>query len=141
MRTRTSIAAALWLVALPSTLWAQGLPSIQREVILDVRPDPARTVGAVKGARIRFAPGQQSGRHLHPIPTVGVVTEGSFRFQPEGQAVRVLKKGDAFFEPAGVPILEFDNASDRDAAEIVAFYLQDDPASPLVQMQGGPAKH
>jgi quercetin dioxygenase-like cupin family protein len=71
------------------------------------------------------------------MSTVGVVTAGSFVFQPEGQAERLLKTGDSFFEPAGHPILRFDNASATDPAEIVCFYLTDGPDRPAIEMLAG----
>ena len=69
------------------------------------------TVRLIKGARIKFAPGQPTGLHRHPVSTVGVVTAGSFNLQLEGKPVQLLKTGDSFFEPAGHTILKFDNAS------------------------------
>ena len=83
------------------------------------------TVRLIKGARIKFAPGQPTGLHRHPISTVGVVTAGSFHLQLEGKPVQLLKTGDSFFEPAGHTILKFDNASPNEPAEIVCFYLAD----------------
>lgn len=88
----------------------------------------------VKGARIRFAPGQPTGLHRHPVSTVGVVTAGTFNFQPEGKPARLLKTGDSFFEPAGRTILKFDNASASEPAEIVCFYLADTKERPPIEM-------
>ena len=72
--------------------------------------------------------------HLHPVSTVGVVTEGSFLFQPEGEAVKTLKVGDSFFEPAGKTIVRFDNASSSKNATIVVYYLTDSEKTPLIQL-------
>jgi len=112
--------------------------ALQREPLLE-EPLPAAnpTVRLIKGARIRFAPGQPSGLHRHPISTVGVVTAGSFVFQPEGQTERLLQSGDSFFEPAGHAILRFDNASETEPAEIVAFYLSDISDRPTIEMLPG----
>jgi quercetin dioxygenase-like cupin family protein len=90
-----------------------------------------------KGARIKFAPGQRTGLHRHPISTVGVVTAGSFHLQLEGKPVQVLKTGDSFFEPAGHTILKFDNASTSEPAEIVCFYLADTKERPPIEMLAG----
>jgi len=111
---------------------------LQREQILNVRIDPTHVLRSIKGVRIRFAPGQPTGRHLHPVPTVGVVTEGTFVFQAQGEQSKLLGKGDAFYEPAGVPILMFNNRSATSPAEIEAFYLQEDPSSPIVKMLSAP---
>jgi hypothetical protein len=65
------------------------------------------------------------------------MTAGSFNFQPEGKAARVLKTGDGFFEPAGHTILKFDNASTSEAAEIVCFYLADTKERLAIEMLAG----
>ena len=75
---------------------------LERELLLEAPlPTANPEVRFVKGARIRFAPGQPTGLHRHPMSTCGVVTAGRFRFQIEGEAERELATGDAFFEPAG----------------------------------------
>jgi quercetin dioxygenase-like cupin family protein len=71
------------------------------------------------------------------MSTVGVVTQGSFTFQPEGEEARVLRTGDGFFEPAGRTMLHFDNASSTEPAEIVCFYLTDTEERPAIEMLGG----
>jgi quercetin dioxygenase-like cupin family protein len=90
-----------------------------------------------QGARIKFAPGQPTGLHRHPISTVGVVTAGSFHLQLEGKPLQLLKTGDSFFEPAGHTILKFDNASTSEPAEIVCFYLADTKERPPIEMLAG----
>jgi quercetin dioxygenase-like cupin family protein len=94
-------------------------------------------VRLVKGARIRFAPGQPTGLHRHQMSTCGVVTAGRFLFQIEGQAPRELETGDVFFEPACQAILKFDNASTDEPAEIVCFYLSEAPDRPSIEMLDG----
>ena len=70
---------------------------LQREPVIEKRlPDANPPVCLVRGARIRFAPGQPTGIHCHPISTCGVVTKGNFIFQVEGEAEQRLKTGDAF---------------------------------------------
>jgi quercetin dioxygenase-like cupin family protein len=113
-------------------------PALKRELLLEEElPSANPAVHLVRGARIKFAPGQPSGRHRHPVSTVGVVTNGSFNFQPEGEAARVLKTGDSFFEPAGRTILQFDNSSTSAPAEIVCFYLADTKDRPAIEMLEG----
>jgi quercetin dioxygenase-like cupin family protein len=113
-------------------------PPLKREPLLEVElPAANPTVRLIKGARIIFAPGQPTGLHRHPISTVGVVTAGSFNLQLEGKPVQLLKTGDSFFEPAGHTILKFDNASTREPAEIVCFYLADTTERPPIEMLAG----
>jgi quercetin dioxygenase-like cupin family protein len=112
--------------------------ALQRELLLEeALPAANPVVRLVRGARIRFAPAQPTGFHRHPMSTVGVVTAGSFVFQPEGQAERLLQTGDSFFEPADHPIRRFDNASATEPAEIVCFYLTDGPDRPAIEMLAG----
>jgi quercetin dioxygenase-like cupin family protein len=114
-------------------------PPLKREPLMEKElPSENPAVRLIKGARIKFAPGQPTGLHRHPISTVGVVTAGSFNFQPEGKPARLLKPGDSFFEPARHSILKFDNASASEPAEIVCFYLADtSERSPIEMLAGG----
>ena len=114
---------------------AQSFPPLQRQPVLNA-PVPASNppIKLVRGARIHFAPKQPTGLHRHPVSTVGVVTEGSFLFQPEGEAARTLHVGDSFFEPAGKKIIHFDNASSTEDAAIVVYYLTDSEKTPLIEM-------
>ena len=114
-------------------------PPLAREpVLVEPLPPANPPVRLVKGARIRFAPGQPTGPHRHPMSTVGVVTEGSFMFEREGEEARLIRTGDGFFEPAGRTILRFDNASATAPAEIVCYYLTDrDDRPPIEMLPGG----
>jgi quercetin dioxygenase-like cupin family protein len=119
-------------------LMTSRFPPLTREPVLsEVLPAANPPVRLIKGARIRFAPGQPTGLHRHPMSTVGVVTEGRFAFQREGEEARVLRAGDGFFEPAGQTILRFDNASSTEPAEIVAYYLTDRDDRPAIEMLEG----
>jgi quercetin dioxygenase-like cupin family protein len=100
-------------------------------------PEGHAPVRIVKSARIRFAPGQPSGLHRHPMSTCGVVTAGRFILEVGGETARELNAGDAFFEPEGTTIRRFDNASETEAAEIVCFYLTDADQRPPIEMLDG----
>jgi NAD(P)H-dependent FMN reductase/quercetin dioxygenase-like cupin family protein len=91
-----------------------------------------KTVERVEVRQIRMAPGLASGLHLHPCPVIGIVTEGSVLFQVEGQEGRVLKPGDAFFEPANVEVPHFDAL--EEGAAFVAHYLLGPGESELIRM-------
>ena len=111
---------------------------LEREPVLEKHlPTTNPPVRLVKGARIRFAPGQPSGIHRHPISTCGVVTRGGFIFQVEGEVEQHLETGDSFFEPACATIRRFDNASQSEPAEIVCFYLADTAETPAIEMLEG----
>jgi quercetin dioxygenase-like cupin family protein len=72
---------------------------------------------------IRFEPGQQTGRHLHPCHVFGYIAQGTARFQIEGQPAQQLPAGSAFHEPAQTVIADFSNASASEPMTFVAFYL------------------
>jgi quercetin dioxygenase-like cupin family protein len=133
---RLSFAAiALVLAQGTSPVGAQTFPPLTRDPVLsEALPKGAPIPTLLKGARIKFAPGQPTGRHLHPVSVVGVVTQGSFIVQVEGGQPRTIKAGEPFFEAANVPTLRFDNASQTEPAEIVAFYLTDSDSRPLIKM-------
>jgi quercetin dioxygenase-like cupin family protein len=88
----------------------------------------------VQVARIELAPQQATGYHRHPCAVLGYVAAGTIRFQVEGQEERVLRPGDAFHEPAGAPVAHFDNASEREPATFIAFYLLPPGEERLIEM-------
>lgn len=123
------------LSAISAVAIAGDFPPLQRVPVLEEAiPSANPAIKMVRGARIRFAPLQPTTLHRHPISVAGVVTAGSFVFKREGEPEKIIKTGDAFFEPAGVTIEKFDNASSTDPAELVAFYLTDAKDRPLIEL-------
>ena len=134
---RTLIAMMI-LSVISSAAIAEDFPPLQRVPVLEeVIPAANPAIKMVRGARIRFVPRQTTGLHRHPISVAGVVTAGSFIFKREGEAEKIIKTGDSFFEPAGHTILKFDNASASEPAEIVCFYLADTTERPPIEMLAG----
>ena len=105
-----------------------GGSGLERRPLLTATVERGKTVVSVQAAQIDFAPGEATGIHRHPIPVVGYVTRGAFEFQLEGGPLATLVEGSAFYEPPNIRVMRFDNASERESASIVAFYLlgQDD---------------
>jgi quercetin dioxygenase-like cupin family protein len=81
------------------------------------------TPDRVEAYRVELPPGQPAGPHLHPCPVTGYVESGLIAFERDGQPMRELRPGDAFFEPAGETIHRFDNLSGSQPATFIAFYL------------------
>ncbi len=134
---KRTLIALVALSAISAAAIAADFPPLQRVPVLEEAiPSTNPPVKLVRGARIRFAPRQPTGLHRHPISVVGVVTAGSFIIKKEGEPEKVVKTGDSFFEPAGVTTERFDNASDTEPAEIVAFYLTDTKDRALIEMLG-----
>lgn len=92
-----------------------------------------RSVTTVDVRRITLAPGQRSGRHLHPCPVVGYIASGTAYCQIEGEDTELLPVGSAFYEPADRVIADFGNASDGTPMTFIAFYLLDGEQE-LIQM-------
>ncbi len=95
---------------------------VPRKNLLTAVIAPAKPVSRVEVQEVTMGPGVKAPLHLHPCPTMGVVSEGEISFQIEGQRVRRLKAGDAFYEPADVRVARFDNDGDV-PAQFVVFYL------------------
>ena len=92
-----------------------------------------RNVTDVDIREITLAPGQQTGRHLHPCTVVGYIVSGNAQMQIEGQPIQPLPAGSAFHEPANTVIAAFNNASDSEPMTFIAFYLLDGQQD-LIQM-------
>jgi len=101
-------------------------PPVSRKTLLSAAIAPAKAVATVEIQEVTMAPGQPAPLHLHPCPTLGVVTRGSIAFQIEGQPVQHLKAGDAFYEPADVRVARFDNDGDAPATFVVHYLLGPD---------------
>lgn len=85
-----------------------------------------QSVSHAEAQEVTLAAGQQAPRHFHPCPAVSYVLFGTVRFQIEGEESRLLKEGEAFYEPKNKPILHFDNASGDKPLRFVVFYLKED---------------
>jgi len=101
-------------------------PSVTRRDLLTAAIDSGKPVSTVQIKEVTMGPGQKAPLHLHPCPTVGVVTEGTIAFQIEGEPVQYLKPGDAFYEPANVRVARFDNDADTPARFAVLYLLARD---------------
>lgn len=109
-----------------------SLEKIVRKQLLSAATGASRLT-SVDVREIRFEPGQQTGRHLHPCHVFGYIVEGTARFEIEGQPAQELPAGSAFHEPAKAVIADFSNASESKPMTFVAFYLLDGEQE-LIQM-------
>lgn len=99
---------------------------VMRKDLLTAMLAPNKLVSKVDIQEVTMAPGVKAPLHLHPCPTMGVISEGNISFQIEGQAVQHLKVGDAFYEPANVRVAKFDNEGDVPAKFVVFYLLAED---------------
>lgn len=101
-------------------------PPVTRRALLKAAIEPGKTVSTVEIQEVTMGPKQKAPLHLHPCPTMGVVTEGTIAFQIEGQSVQHLSAGAAFYEPANVRVARFDNEGDTPAKFVVHYLLGKD---------------
>jgi quercetin dioxygenase-like cupin family protein len=83
-----------------------------------------RDVVKIEAGDFHFVPGQDAPVHTHEAPAIGYVAKGSIIYQVEGEKVQILHTGDAFYEPVGPNIVQFDNASATEVAIFIDFNLQ-----------------
>lgn len=98
---------------------------------------PSKTVASVAVVRLDFAPGQKTGRHLHPMPVVGYVLEGEFVVKVQGEAERHYTAGQTVFEPANIIVDRYDNASSTKPAVLIASYLAGPDDHELIRLLPG----
>ena len=92
-----------------------------------------RTVTRVEVREISFQPSQSTGRHQHPCPVISYIVEGTALVQEEGGMAREIHAGESVYEPAGVVIARFDNASSSQPMKFIAHYLLEGD-QPLIEM-------
>lgn len=83
-----------------------------------------RDVVKIEVGDFHFVPGQDAPVHTHAAPAIGYVTKGEIIYQVEGEKSQILRTGDAFYEPVGLNIVQFDNASATEEAIFIDFNLQ-----------------
>jgi quercetin dioxygenase-like cupin family protein len=108
-----------------------SVKNIIRKQLLSV-PFSNKNITSIEVREIKFEPGQETGRHMHPCPVLGYIAEGEAVVQVEGQPEQRLVAGDAFYEPAGA-VMRFDNASSERPMKFIAYYLLDGKQD-LIQM-------
>jgi quercetin dioxygenase-like cupin family protein len=105
------------------------------EVIATLPEAPARIPAGAEARTIRvtLAPGDPGAPpHRHPGPLFGYVTEGEILFELEGQPPRVLKAGDAVFEPGG-DVIHYQGANNLvDARSQLVVTMFAPPGAPVL---------
>jgi quercetin dioxygenase-like cupin family protein len=89
---------------------------------------------------VNYGPGESSAAHSHPCPVIGYVAAGSLRTQVRGAKEVVYKAGESFYEAAnGVHVVSA-NASQKEPAKLVAYFVcdHDAPLSVAVPQAAGP---
>ena len=84
---------------------------------------------------IEYPPGDPgTPPHRHPGPAFGIVLEGEMRFELEGQAPRVVKAGEAFWEPGGDVIHYQDGNNRTDIPSRFVVTMMCTPGAPMLEL-------
>jgi quercetin dioxygenase-like cupin family protein len=91
---------------------------------------------------VSYAPGEADKPHSHPCNVIGYVAEGAIRFQVKGGAAEaVYKAGESFYEPPNGVHQISANASDKEPAKLIAFFVCDHDTPLTVPPINGDAGH
>ena len=90
---------------------------------------------------VNYAPGEADKPHSHPCTVIGYVAQGAIRFQVKGGPEAVYKAGESFYEaPNGVHQVSA-NASAKEPAKLIAFFICDHETPLTVPPLDGHAGH
>lgn len=112
-------------------------PGVEIIATLPEAPSLIPAGAEARTVRVTLAPGDPGAPpHRHPGPLFGYVTQGEILFELEGQAPRVLKAGDALFEPGG-DVIHYQGANNLPDAQsqlvVTMFAL---PGTPVLTVVG-----
>lgn len=82
----------------------------------------------VSVVEVGYGPGDSSSPHSHPCPVVGYVVEGAVRTQVQGEPEAIYKAGESIYEAPNGAHLVSANASDKEPAKLIAFFVCDHDA-------------
>jgi quercetin dioxygenase-like cupin family protein len=94
----------------------------------------------VTTVEVTYPPGGSSTPHSHPCPVIGYVLKGAVRMQVKGGTESIYRVGDSFYEaPNGVHMVSA-NASKKEPATFLAYFICDHsgPLSVKVPMESKP---
>ena len=80
---------------------------------------------AVTIVEVNYGPGEFSAPHSHPCPVIGYVLEGTIRTQVKGEPEAIYKAGESFYEPPNGIHLVSANASGKERARLLAYFVCD----------------
>ena len=112
---------ALGLLAMAADAAAAPIPT--RNPVGSFAIDPAKPVTRVEMMRVDFLPGQEMPEHMHPVPVVCFVAQGSFLVSIGRAPVRTVNVGDTTIERAGEVVHYFRNLSAKSPAQIYCAVL------------------
>jgi quercetin dioxygenase-like cupin family protein len=124
----TGFALAAMLFGMPRLFAADAVKPVQAKPVFSEKlPNvPGKTL---TGVLVKYAPGGKSASHAHAGSVYAYVLSGKIRSENSvtGPA-RVYSAGEGFFEPPGSTHSISENASDTEAASLLAIFITDDGA-------------
>ncbi|KOX34169.1 cupin [Saccharothrix sp. NRRL B-16348] len=84
---------------------------------------------------IEYPPGDPgTPPHRHPGPAFGYVLEGEMVFELEGEPARVVRAGEAFWEPGG-DVIHYQDGNNRDDVPVrFAVTMLCEPGKPMIDL-------
>ncbi len=124
----TGFALAAMLFGMPRLFAADAVKPVQAKPVFSEKlPNvPGKTL---TGVLVKYAPGGKSASHAHAGSVYAYVLSGKIRSENSVTGpVRVYSAGEGFFEPPGSTHSISENASDTEAASLLAIFIADDGA-------------
>ncbi|MGZ6017215.1 MAG: cupin domain-containing protein [Phenylobacterium sp.] len=118
---RTFVLAAATVLLAPAAHAQAPIPKRNPLTVIPVAPGKA--VDRVETNEVDFLPGQAMPTHKHTVPVVCFVSKGAFRVKIGDAPERLAATGTVTYEPAGVTVHYFKNASPSDHAELLCAAL------------------
>jgi quercetin dioxygenase-like cupin family protein len=134
-RNRKSHLVSLFTVSLVLVSGTIAILSLSTRLSSAQSRDPApfsHALPSLDGSHLRatvvevnYAPGEADKPHSHPCTVIGYVAQGAIRFQVKGGPEGVYKAGETFYEPPNGVHQVSANASDKEPARLIAFFVCD----------------
>ncbi len=129
--------ALLLLAMFVGVAHAQSGGTQVREAAQQKLPAMRGTALQVRLIEVTYAPGGSSKPHSHGCPVVGYVVSGAVRMQVRGEAEKIYKAGDTFYEAANGVHQVSANASATEPAKFLAYFVCDGDQPLSTPVQGG----
>ena len=106
------------MAALVSSAAVAQAPIPTRTPLAVIPIAPGKRVDRVETTRVDFQPGQAMPAHKHTVPVICFVSKGDFLVRIGDEAERRVASGATTYEPPGVTVHYFRNASSTAPAQL-----------------------
>ena len=131
-RRSTGVAVALAALAGGYIMHTASATTESRSTTAQVRDVFNQSLPQMDGANLKvsvvdvtYPPGGFSHEHSHPCPVFGYVLEGALRTQVKGEPEAVYTAGQVFYEPPNGVHQVSANASGKQPARFLAYFVCD----------------